>query len=94
MPNLISFASDVLATYRLTKLVMEDKITEDIRNYIFDRFPKDSKIGYFLACPWCVSVWAGLVVFALRKANPDAADIISGLLAASALTGVAYTRGL
>ena len=92
--NLVTLAIDVAATYRLTKLVMEDKITEDLREAIYEKFPKDSKIAYFIGCPWCVSIWAGAVIFTLRKVNPTGADIVSGLLAASAATGVAYTRGL
>ena len=92
--NLVTLAIDVAATYRLTKLVMEDKITEDLREAIYEKFPKDSKIAYFIGCPWCVSIWAGAVIFTLRKVNPTGADIVSGLLAASAATGGAYTRGL
>jgi hypothetical protein len=94
MHKAVSFVSDLLATYRLTKLVMEDKITEDFRDYIYEKFPRGSKMAYFIGCPWCVSIWAGFAIFALRKVNPDAADVVSGLLAASAATGIAYTRGL
>lgn len=94
MKQLVSVALDIAATYRLTKLVLDDKLTEDLRLAIYARFPKDSKISYFIGCPWCVSIWAGAVIFTLRKVNPAGADIVSGLLAASAATGVAYTRGL
>jgi hypothetical protein len=94
MRTLLSLLTDIAATYRLTKLVMEDRITEDIRQAIYERFPKDSKISYFIGCPWCVSIWAGAVIFTLRKANPAGADIVSGLLAASAVTGVVYAKGL
>lgn len=94
MHKLVTLLMDIAATYRLTKLVLDDKITEDIRGAIYERFPRESKISYFIGCPWCVSIWAGAVIFTLRKAHPDTADILSGLLAASAVTGVAYTKGL
>lgn len=94
MINAVTFLIDIAATYRLTKLVMEDKLTEDLRNAIYSRFPRESKISYFVGCPWCISIWAGAVIFTLRKAHPDSADILSGLLAASAATGIAYTKGL
>lgn len=94
MKQLLSLLLDIAATYRLTKLVMEDKITEDLRTAIYERFPRDSKISYFIGCPWCVSIWAALVIFTLRKVNPDGADIVSGILAASAVTGIGYTKGL
>lgn len=94
MNNIIRFLSDILATYRLTKLVIDDKLTEDLRKVIYEKFPSDSKLVYLIGCPWCVSVWAGLTIFTLRKISPDTADIVSGLLAASAVTGVVYTKGL
>jgi hypothetical protein len=94
MRALLSLLTDIAATYRLTKLVLDDRITEDLRYAIQARFPRDSKIAYFVGCPWCVSIWAGAVIFTLRKVNPTGADIVSGLLAASAVTGVVYTKGL
>lgn len=94
MNKAVTLANDIIATYRLTKLVMDDKITEDFRNYIFGKFEWDSKISYLITCPWCVSIWAGAVIFAIRRIDPETADIVSGILTASALTGIAYTRGL
>lgn len=85
---------DIAASYRLTKLVMEDRLTEDFRNLIYERFPRDSKLAYLIGCPWCVSVWAGLTIFTLRQISPETANIVSGALAASAVTGVVYTKGL
>jgi hypothetical protein len=90
----ITALTDVAAVYRLTKLVMEDKITEDLRDLIYSKFPRDSKISYFIGCPWCVSIWAGAAIFTLRKVSPETANIVSGMLAASAVTGVVYTKGL
>lgn len=94
MNTAVALATDIIATYRLTKLVLEDKITEDFRNYIYEKFPRGSKVSYFIGCPWCVSIWAAAVIFALRRIDPQVADIVSGILTASALTGVAYTKGL
>lgn len=42
----------ILATWRLTELVTEDRVTEPFRR----------RLGwYVLGCPRCASVWAGLV---------------------------------
>lgn len=92
--NPLTLALDIAATYRLTKLVMEDKVTEDFRNYIYEKFPRDSKVSYFVGCPWCISIWGAAVLVILRKISPEAANAVSTILAASAVTGVAYTRGL
>lgn len=92
MHKALDLVVDILATYRLTKLILDDKLTEDLRFLVFDKFPRDSKMSYFMTCPWCVSIWAGAAIFGLRKISPQTADIVSGMLAASAVTGQAYTR--
>lgn len=94
MSRSLTLLSDTLAVYRLTKLITDDKITEDLRNLIFDVFPKGHKMRYLITCGWCVSVWAALAIFTLRKISPETADFVSGVLATSAVTGVAYSRGL
>lgn len=94
MRQLVSLITDVIATYRLTKLVMEDKVTEDLRSLVYDKLPRESMLVYFISCPWCVSIWAGAAIFTLRRISPETADIVSGLLTASAVTGVIYTKGL
>lgn len=84
-----------MAVYRLTRLLVEDEITEDLREIIFDRFdPRDSKLGYLLTCYWCTSIWSAIIVFGLRKISPATADYLSSVLAASAVTGVAHSKGL
>lgn len=90
----VTVLMDIVASYRLTRLVMEDRLTEDLRNLIYSNFPRDSMLSYLIGCPWCVSVWAGLAIFALRQISPETANIVSGALAASAVTGVVYTKGL
>lgn len=91
--RLADAAVDALATYRLTKLVLDDEITAPARDWVFERCdPQTTRLGYLLTCPWCVSVWAGGAVQLLRLASPRAADFTSGLLAASAVTGVLYER--
>ena len=95
MNKLATFVIDSLAVYRLTKLVIDDYITEDLREAVFSRFsPQQTKIGYLFTCPWCVSIWAGATVFGLRAVDPAKADWLSGVLAASAVTGKIYEKGL
>lgn len=68
----------ILASYRLTHLIVFDKITEFIRKpflekkrIIDDRGEEHlknvptSKFGYLLNCYWCAGVWSAfLIVFA------------------------------
>lgn len=91
----VNLAIDIAATYRLTKLVIDDEILADIREKIWEKYPPETtKIGYLTTCPWCVSIWMGGVVFFIRKTNPEFATYISSTLAASAVTGVAFSKGL
>ena len=52
---------DALATARITRLVVEDEITEPLRDKVMGQWP-DSKVAYLVGCRICVSVWAGGVV--------------------------------
>lgn len=89
----LNFAKDALAVYRLTKLVIDDKLTEDVRNKVFETFPPEStKVGYLFTCPWCVSIWVGLGVVAARKVAPRAWDGVATALAASSVTGLLEER--
>ena len=83
---------DVVAVYRLTRLVIQDEITEDLREAIWKKFPVETKIGYLITCEWCTSIWAGALIFGLRKTNPEFATWLSSTLAASAATGIAYSK--
>lgn len=94
MHKSLSLLIDIIAVYRLTKLILDDRITEDLRGLVFEHFPRGSKTSYLFTCGWCVSIWAGIAIFSLRKLSPGKADYVSSILAASAVTGVAYTRGL
>jgi hypothetical protein len=71
---------DGLATYRVTRLVVDDELTSPIREYIWkNHSPEETKIGYFVTCPFCVSIWAGGLV-ALMSATPSR-GVFSGSVA-------------
>lgn len=91
--KIVSLLLDIIAVYRITKLIIDDEILADFRDLVWDKFPPEStKIGYLITCPWCTSIWAGIAVFALRKLDPNFTDYLSSVLAASAVTGVVYTH--
>ena len=84
---------DALATYRITRLVVEDEITAQLRDMLWDRYdPSDTKIGYLVTCPWCVSFWAGLGVVAVRAAAPRQWSAMAQALAFSAAAGIVAHR--
>lgn len=88
---------DALATYRATKLVIDDEITADLRERAYSeiaRLPKKQaeKLRYLLSCPWCVSVWAAAFIVGLRLFAPNLAKYLNTLLGLSAATGLIYTK--
>lgn len=62
-----------LATYRLTRLVVKDKVFGSIREAITKR--KENSFFYTLhelqICIWCVSIWVGLFVVSLYYLIPQ-----------------------
>jgi len=73
----INLITDILATHRVTRLVVDDELTKPIREYIWHNHPPDeTKLGYFVTCPFCVSIWAGGAV-ALMSATPST-SVFSG----------------
>lgn len=91
--QLLTLLLDIVAVYRLTKLAIDDEITYEIRAKVWEKFPPETtKIGYLFTCPWCMSIWMGAGVFALRKIDPELATYVSSVLAASAATGIAISK--
>lgn len=80
-----------LATYRLTRLVTADKITERFRDWANGR--KASWPGYMAGCDWCLSIWLAPVPTVAAILWPDNRVVLAGLVAlsASALTGLIAT---
>lgn len=93
MSNLSQLTILGLATYRLTKLVIEDQITASLRDKVFEKFdPSSTKLGYFITCPWCVSIWAAGALVVLDKVSPEFGKVTQKVLAASAITGLVDTH--
>lgn len=47
----------VLAVMRVTRLVNADTILDTPRIWLLRKFGPESTLAYFIACPWCVSIW-------------------------------------
>ncbi len=97
----LTFAIDALATYRLTRLLIEDEILRGPRVAILDRLDPDtdgperpgdeSKLAYFLQCPWCVSPYVAILVMCLNLTGPG--RLINRVLAMSAVAGLISENG-
>jgi Protein of unknown function (DUF1360) len=84
---------DALATYRLTVLIKDDKITQGLREAVFRRYGhlQDGDVrnpSYLLGCPWCLSMYFGALVVAVEHYAPGIWRPLSRVLALSAATGL------
>lgn len=91
---MIREATDALACYRLTKLVLDDRITQSLRERVFARFgdPNQSMVSFLITCPWCASPYAAAGVVAARRWAPRAWSPLADVLAMSAVTGLLAER--
>jgi hypothetical protein len=89
MRDLTSTAITALATYRLSRLAIEDEIAAPLRDKIWSKYPPErSKIGYLLTCYWCTSIYAASALEISRMIAPRATRSVETVLAASALAGL------
>jgi hypothetical protein len=77
-----------LAAYRLTHLVTTDAIADGFRTRVWKKFPPTTKIGYLITCNWCTGFWASIFVVIFWLTLPQAAFVVSLVLAISALVGL------
>lgn len=77
-----------LSAYRITKLVIDDEITRELRENVQKRIQGHPKLEYLSTCPWCISIYAGIAVVVIEKSVPE----INTILASSAITGLIYSN--
>ena len=90
--NPINFVVDALAVYRLTKMVNEDFIFNDLREKIFEKFPPDTRLGYLFTCNWCMSIWCAAFLMTIKSLRPNEYKVFATILATSGVTGILSER--
>lgn len=91
----LALAVDVLAAYRLTRLVREDEITAGLRERVehaafrqIDSPGVAAKARTLIECPWCVGFWISTGVVVARTVAPKTWNKVAGVLAISAAVGI------
>lgn len=85
----IAFIMIVLASYRLTHLIVFDKIAEPLRDIFLKKteteaheikkVPK-SMVGYLLTCYWCTGVWSAILLGLMYILIPSVAKYVIFIL--------------
>lgn len=82
-----------LAVARLTRLVVSDKITVSLRQYIVRKFGPNSLASQLFHCSWCMSVWISVPIMPVAVLFPNRWVIaILAIPAASYLAGFLANR--
>lgn len=79
---------DALAVFRLTRLVTEDHLPFGPLRDRLNRRDPDSLAAELVSCPWCVSMYAAMLVLGLHAVLPHAWPYAAAVLAFSAITGL------
>lgn len=86
----MAFIMIILASYRLTHLIVFDKIAEPLRNpFLKKKETKDHEIkkvpksmfGYLLTCYWCAGIWSAIILSTMYIYLPSIAKYIIFVLA-------------
>lgn len=83
--NVFDFVILSLASYRLTRLLIYDKVLNFFRDKIVNSTSNSGWIQssrYFLTCPWCAGVWMSLFITSLYLYH-DLGKFLAYILAVS-----------
>lgn len=86
--TLVTLAVYALAVFRICRLIIEDTITEPIRNAIWKKFPPHTAFGYLITCYWCTSMYVASLIIICSILVPSVVFIICSIFALSALAGI------
>ncbi len=60
---LLEVVATALATKRMTRLIVDDTVLDEVRDAIWAKYPPEtSKLGYLISCHACSSTWAAALV--------------------------------
>ena len=80
-----------LAAYRLTRVLLEDVVFEGLREFIWKKFPPNTKFGYLWTCYWCMGMWVSAIWFGAWLLVPVFVVVLSLVLSLSAIVGLIST---
>ena len=77
-----------LASFRVTRLFVQDVLFESFRERVWGRFsPESSKFGYLFTCFWCLGFWVSLIDFICYTILPTQTLFAAYVFALSAVVG-------
>lgn len=83
--SVVTALSVITVGVRLTRLVTADRLFAPLRGRL-----EPTRLGYLIACPWCLSIWFGAAVTALAEVVPSSTVRFAGMVALISLASGAF----
>lgn len=85
---ILSIVVALLAVTRITRLLVEDRLTVGYRQWVVRRWGGESMLGYLVHCPWCTSIYIAIPIMPVAVIWPNRWVIaVLAIPAASYVTG-------
>jgi hypothetical protein len=83
VPDWLAFVVLSLAAYRLTRLAIDDTITEPARRRVLERLDPHGWLTELLGCYWCLSLWVSTALVGAWLLAPTTAWVMLPLAISS-----------
>ena len=93
--NMSFFHFTILAlmVFRLTRFFIFDEIFAPVRDFVWDRFPPETRLlGYLFTCVWCMSGWIALAATIFYVVFPSITLFLGCIFSLSAIAGLIAAR--
>lgn len=77
-----------LASYRITRALVEDHVFEWLRERIWKRWSPSTPIGYLFTCYWCMGFWTSSLLVVGYILIPSVVFSVALILAVAAGVGI------
>ena len=94
MNVIVSLIVAALAVARITRLLVDDRLTVRWRQWIVGRYGTESLMSYLVHCPWCMSMYLAIPIMPIAALFPYPWVVaILAIPAASMIAGLLNDRG-
>ena|SRR5688500_4767282 len=82
----------MFAVARVTRLIVDDKISLPLRQWVLAKSGEDGWFFYLVSCPWCMGVWVAAAMTSLTYFLPGTAwSLILTFLAVAQIASTILT---
>lgn len=94
MMLIVSLIVATLTVARLTRFIIDDQLTIGFRRWTLQKWGDTSWQSYLITCPWCMSIWIGILIMPVAALWPSIWVIAPlSVPAASMITGLLLDKG-